>query len=165
MFKGALLRKWFISYYFRKQRLLVVSTTSIRTMPSMMVSLCWILTFSTSDKCWHDNGKHLCWLTDVQEVEIVPLTFTVPPYYQWYQGITDISDEEENCSKHKTYIVCLALANLNFRDQDNILADEQHKKNLYLGVWAPWITILSMEYWLQTIPTYLRLGDLEYWRG
>ena len=32
------------------------------------------------------------------------------------------------------------------RDQDNILADEQHKQFLYLGVWAPWITILSMEY-------------------
>ena len=31
-------------------------------------------------------------------------------------------------------------------DQDNILADEQHKQFLYLGVWAPWITILSMEY-------------------
>ena len=32
------------------------------------------------------------------------------------------------------------------RDQDRILADEQHKQFLYLGVWAPWITILSMEY-------------------
>ena len=31
-------------------------------------------------------------------------------------------------------------------DQDRILADEQHKQFLYLGVWAPWITILSMEY-------------------
>ena len=84
------------------------------------VPLLLFLTFSTSDKCWHDNGKPLCWLTDVQEVESVPLTLTVPPYYQWYQGITNISDEEENCSKHKTHIVCLALANFNF------LADTKH---------------------------------------
>ena len=64
---------------------------------------------------------------------------------------TDISPSETSApfSDSIWFLVDLSssfILFINNGDQDNILADEQHKQFLYLGVWAPWITILSMEY-------------------